>query len=66
MTTKPAIVRKSDIERSVKAVMAAGLSVVRVEIDRQGKVVIVTAEDKPETGSALDQWREKKHGTRKV
>jgi hypothetical protein len=33
--------RQSDITRAVKAVVAAGIGVVRVEIDRNGKIVVV-------------------------
>jgi hypothetical protein len=33
--------RQSDITKAVKAVVAAGLAVVRVEIDSNGKIVVV-------------------------
>jgi hypothetical protein len=39
----PAIFRKADLKRAVEAVAAAGQVVARVEVDRDGKIVIVTA-----------------------
>ena len=38
-----AIFRKADLRRAVEAVIAAGQTVVRVEVDPNGKIVIVTA-----------------------
>jgi hypothetical protein len=39
----PAIFRKTDLRKAVEAVAAAGQTVARVEIDPDGKIVIVTA-----------------------
>jgi hypothetical protein len=39
----PAIFRKADLQKAVEAVTAAGQVVARVEVDRNGKIVIVTA-----------------------
>jgi hypothetical protein len=39
----PAIFRKADLKKAVEAVAAAGQVVARVEVDRDGKIVIVTA-----------------------
>jgi hypothetical protein len=38
----PAIFRKTDLRKAVEAVVAAGQAVARVEIDPNGKIVIVT------------------------
>ena len=43
MSRAPAIFRKADLQKAVEAVTAAGQVVVRVEVDRNGKIVIVTA-----------------------
>jgi hypothetical protein len=39
----PAIFRKADLKRAVEAVAAAGQVIARVEVDPNGKIVIVTA-----------------------
>src|ERR1700745_1621159 len=43
MTRAPATLRKADLRRAVEAVTAAGQIVARVEVDPNGKIVIVTA-----------------------
>jgi hypothetical protein len=48
----PAIFRKTDLRKAVEAVVAAGQAVARVEIDPDGKIVIVT------TGGKLDERTE--------
>ena len=42
MARVPAIFRQGDVSRAVRAVVAAGQAVARVEIDPNGKIVIVT------------------------
>jgi hypothetical protein len=42
MARAPAIFRQGDVTRAVRAVVAAGQAVARVEIDPNGKIVIVT------------------------
>jgi len=39
--TAPARFRQSDIKRATAGVVAAGLSVARIEIDESGKIVII-------------------------
>ena len=41
MSRGPATFKASDVTKAVKAVMAAGVEVARVEIDKQGKIVVV-------------------------
>ena len=41
MANRPAHFKQDDVKRAVKAVVSAGLPVGRVEIDSQGKIVIV-------------------------
>lgn len=41
MSTAPLKFRQREITRGIKAMKAAGLEVERVEIDRDGKIIIV-------------------------
>ena len=64
MPSRPAIIREADIKRTVKAVVAAGLSVVRVEVEG-GKLVVITDQGAPAGNSPLESWRAK-NGSRKA
>jgi hypothetical protein len=48
MARVPAIFRQADVTRAVRAVTAAGQVVARVELDPNGKIVIVTADGEAE------------------
>ena len=51
----PSTFRQQDVTRAIKAVAAAGVSIARVEIDKAGKIVIVTASDaRPDDGG--NEW----------
>jgi hypothetical protein len=43
MARAPSTFRQQDVTRAVKAVAAAGVNIARVEIDKAGKIVIITA-----------------------
>lgn len=43
MTVRAATFKQDDVKRACKGVVAAGLAVGRVEIDREGKIVITMA-----------------------
>lgn len=55
MPSRPASVRKADIERTVKGVLATGLNITRIEIEG-GKLVIYTGGGAAEEGP-LEAWR---------
>ena len=60
MSRAPSNFRQRDVTAAVKAVVAAGVEVARVEVDRQGKIVVVTGAAAAPEGSevtALDSWR---------
>jgi hypothetical protein len=44
----PSTFRQHDVTRAVKAVVAAGVAIARVEIDKAGKIVIVTGQPGPQ------------------
>jgi len=46
--------RQSDVTRAVKAVVAAGVEVARVEVDKDGRIVVVAG--KPESNPASNPW----------
>jgi hypothetical protein len=66
MARAPSAFRQRDVTRAVKAVTAAGVGIARVEIDKAGKITIITA-TAPVVGSnddldlELQQW-EARHG----
>jgi hypothetical protein len=45
MSRAPSAFRQRDLTRAFRAAQAAGVKVARVEIDRDGKIVIVTADE---------------------
>jgi len=51
--------RQSDVTKAIKAVVAAGVSAGRAEIEPSGKIVVVFGEtaSPAEVPSALDDWR---------
>jgi hypothetical protein len=44
MARAPSTFRQTDVTRAVRAVVAAGVEIARVEIDKAGKIVIVTGQ----------------------
>jgi hypothetical protein len=64
MARAPCTFRQTDVTRAVKAVTAAGVNIARVEIDKSGKIVIVTGGAKAELSelAPLDAWRERRRG----
>jgi len=62
MSRNPAHFSQSDIRRAVQGATAAGLTVARVEIDPDGRIVIVSGEGMPkETTTPLEAWKARKN-----
>jgi hypothetical protein len=56
MARAPAIFRQADVTRAFRAAQAAGVRVARVEIDREGKIVIVTADELEGERREQNEW----------
>jgi hypothetical protein len=55
-------VRKRDVCAAVKGAVAAGVEVARVEVDKEGRIVIIAGkpnEATPTAADALDAWMAK-------
>jgi hypothetical protein len=55
MSRAPSTFRKQDVTRAVKAVRCAGVDIVRVEIAKDGRIIIVTAAD-TEPNAEANEW----------
>jgi hypothetical protein len=48
--------RQADVRRAVQAVLQAGIEIARVEIDREGKIIIVSVGPNTSQTTELDEW----------
>ncbi len=48
--------RQQDATRAARAAIAAGLEVQRIEIDRDGKIVVVTGRPQDREGEGPNEW----------
>ena len=55
MARAPSTFRQADVTKAVKAVRSAGVDIVRVELTKDGSIVIVTAEAQPAVQDDLDR-----------
>jgi hypothetical protein len=58
MARGPSTFRQQDVTRAVKAVVAAGVHIARVEVDRDGKIVVVVGKPLESVGPEGDLDRE--------
>jgi hypothetical protein len=63
MSRRPCVFRQRDVTKAIKAVAAAGVAVVKVEMHKDGKIVVVAAgpseTQRRELGDPLDEWMAK-------
>jgi hypothetical protein len=55
MARGPCTFRQQDVTRAVRAVAAAGVEIYRVEIGRDGRIVVVTQKPAPDPQNDLDR-----------
>jgi hypothetical protein len=56
MSRGPSTFKQSDVTKAVKAVVAAGVDVARVEVDKEGRIVVVAGKPVPEAGRGGNEW----------
>src|SRR5262245_44219510 len=57
MARAPSTFRQQDVTRAVKAVSAAGVHIARIEIDKSGKIVIITVDPTDQPGETeANEW----------
>jgi hypothetical protein len=63
MARAPSTFRRQDVTRAIRAAKAAGVEIQRIEIARDGRIVIITAaEAERQISTPLDAWIAK-HGS---
>jgi hypothetical protein len=65
MSRTPSTFRQADVTRVVKAARAAAVDVARIEIAKDGRIVIVTGKAPAQDSTPLDNWMAK-HGPRET
>ena len=58
MARAPSTFRQHDVTRAIRATAAAGVHIARVEIDKAGKIVIITANRDDQLGKRQEanEW----------
>jgi hypothetical protein len=54
----PLSFKQSDLTRALKAARAAGHVAARVEIEKNGKIIVILNDDKPASSSPARDWDE--------
>jgi hypothetical protein len=55
MARAPSTFRQQDVTRAVRAVTAAGVHIARIEIDKAGKIVIITTDATDQLGERREE-----------
>jgi hypothetical protein len=55
VTRRPSIFKQRDLTRALRAVVAAGIGIARVEVGKDGKIVVVTDKSKNSTAER-NEW----------
>ena len=56
MARAPSTFRQVDVTKAVKAVRSAGVDIVRVELTKDGKIVIITAPATEPSQAEANEW----------
>jgi hypothetical protein len=56
MARAPSTFRQADVTKAVKAVRSAGVDIVRVELTKDGKIVIITAPATEPSQAEENSW----------
>jgi hypothetical protein len=56
MSRGPATFRQRDAAALIKAAQAAGLHVLRVELDKDGKIVVITSKMNGSVDEEVNEW----------
>jgi hypothetical protein len=56
----PLSFKKTDVTRAIQAVLAAGREIDRVEVGKDGSIIVVTGKPDEQNASPLDQWRSRR------
>jgi hypothetical protein len=54
--TRSCRLRKGDLRKTIEAVKAAGEDVARVEVDRDGKVIVVVGKPEGADAGTTNEW----------
>jgi hypothetical protein len=58
MSRGPRIFKQTDVTRAVKAVVAAGVEVARVEVEKDGRIVVIAGKPESNRGESRggNEW----------
>ncbi len=58
MPRAPCIFRQRDVTRAIRGARAAGVEVARIELDKEGRIVIVPAQAATTSEAKRNEWDE--------